>query len=244
MFRFTTASCNAHNTNRQCFSGGMALATMKKLIKIIAMSVISLPVIAASEKNAPTPSILKTVGTIEIQFDVNRVVSPTPIPNTDNPQSQRAYLPICPPGSTYVSGVNPNLIELDQGPNYLYCNCICKGNCNGLAGITSPGGITPIYTATVTCKATIQGWFDNSVFAQTGTSSGNLPNVTAPHQYYYCQSGNCGNNPLPSQLNYSVPVGGYANTTKIDFESCAILSNHICGAPDPTSPSRAAGNIP
>lgn len=185
--------------------------------------------------------IAKQVGTIQVLFDVTRVIAPALISNTKNPISARAFLPVCPPGSNYVSGVNPNIIELDQYPLYSYCNCICKGNCSGLTGITSQGGRQPIYTATVTCSARVQGWFDSNVFTQSSTT---LPNVTQAHQYYYCQAGNCGTNPLPASLAYSVPIGGYANTTKIDFQACGTLANNICGAPDPSSPGRPAGTLP
>lgn len=190
-----------------------------------------------------SPAIAKQVGTIQVLFDVNRVIAPTLITNTKNPISARAFLPVCPPGSSYVSGVNPNIVELDQAPLYSYCNCICKGNCSGLTGITSQGGRQPIYTATVTCSARVQGWFDSSVFNHSDTHS-ILPNVTQQHEYYYCQAGNCGTNPLPASLGYSVPIGGYANTTKIDFQACGTLANNICGAPDPSSPGRPAGTLP
>jgi hypothetical protein len=200
----------------------------KTLLVNLLIAIIMQPIFAG-----PTPSVTKQVGMVPVQFDVVRVETPIRIPNTDNPISSRAYLPSCPPGSNYVSGVNPNLIELDSGPNYSYCNCICKGICNGVAGITSPGGKNPIYTATVTCSATVQGWFDSTIFSKPET---NL--AATPHRYYYCQSGNCTTHPLPANLNFSVPTGGYTNTTQIDFVSCAFAANNNCGAPDPTSSSR------
>jgi hypothetical protein len=194
---------------------------------------------ATKKYSQPYPSVGKQVGTIQVQFDVTRVIAPTPIPNANNPTSWRAYLPSCPPGSKYVSGVNPNWLALDPGPNYPYCNCICKGNCSRTPGLTSPGGNQPIYTATVTCSATVQGWFNSSFFPSGSDNTAMLANLSpVPHQYYYCQSGNCGTNPLPANLNYSVPIGGYTNTTQINFQACTIASNNICGAPDPTVSSR------
>ena len=207
---------------------------MQKTYKIICTAIF----ITISSPSFPetTKPILPTkeVSTIQVLFDVKRVVYPNLITNTTNPVSSRAFLPKCPPGSTYVSGVNPNLIELDQAPLYSYCNCMCKGNCNNLPGVTSTGGRQPIYTATVTCATKVQGWFDPTLLAQTNI----------PHKYYYCQAGNCVTNPLPAALGYSVPVGGYTNTTKIDFQACGQLKNNLCSLPDLTSPGRSAGNIP
>lgn len=193
-----------------------------------------------AKPTGPTPSVLKQVGMVKVQFDLNRVTVPTPIQNTNNPTTWRAYLPACPADSNYVSGVKPNLLELDQGPDYAYCNCICNGNCSRLTGVSSPAGRLPLYKASVTCSTTIQGWFDSSVFAQTS-----MPNLTAvPHEFYYCQSGSCATNPLPSNLNYTVPVGGFANTVKIDFMACNIAAIKGCGAPDPSSIGKAATTMP
>lgn len=178
----------------------------------------------------------KQFTTIPVLFDVVRVVTPVILQNTTNPPSWRAYLPSCPPGSTYVRGVSPYLLELDQAPTYSYCNCICKGNCNGVFGVTSPGGINPTYTARVTCKVNISGWFDSEVINQARMTM-------IPHHFYYCQSGNCSSNPLPAIFNFSVPLGGFANTIRIDFQACSTLANNICGAPDQTSVSRVAGTI-
>lgn len=192
-----------------------------------------------TKSSQSNPSILKQAGTVRVQFDVKRVVLPVVLQYASKPQTWRAYLPMCPPGSNYVSGVNPTMVQLDYPPNYPYCNCICNGNCSGVKGITASAGQAqqPIYTATVTCSATVQGWFDSMTFTQSG--SGIPPNVTPiPHQYTYCQAGSCTTNPLPSNINYSVPVGGYANTFKVDFLACPQAVEKGCGTPDPISLSR------
>lgn len=214
---------------------------MKHISTILILLMLSAHSFADSKKKDSQPifSINQQVGTVSVYFDVVRVVTPIPLKNTTSPPSWRAYLPTCPPGSTYVRGVTPGMLELDQPPSYAYCNCICKGNCNGLPGITSPGGIAPIYTATVTCRVNVSGWLDSALIAQSQIT--NSPSTRQP--YYYCQSGNCTTHALPASLNYSVPEGGFANTSRIDFQACATLANSICGAPDPTSMSRVAGTI-
>jgi hypothetical protein len=219
----------------------LVVTPMRQLSTILILLMLSTSTFADTKKkdSQPTFSLNKQVGSISVLFDVVRVVTPIPLKNTTSPPSWRAYLPSCPPGSTYVKGVNRNMLELDQPPSYAYCNCICKGNCNGLSGISSPGGIAPIYTATVTCRVNVSGWFDSELFtlSQIATS----PSTRQP--YYYCQAGNCSTHALPASLNYSVPEGGFANTSRIDFQACGTLANSICGAPDPTSMSRVAGTI-
>jgi hypothetical protein len=214
---------------------------MKLLTKTLLVFLLPTILFAETKKKdtQPTFAINKQVGTISVLFDVVRVVTPIPLKNTTNPASWRAYLPTCPPGSTYVRGVNPNMLELDQPPSYAYCNCICKGNCSTLPGITSPGGIAPIYTATVTCKVNVTGWYDSALFALNQIST----SPTTRQAYYYCQAGNCSTHALPADFNVSVPMGGFANTSRIDFQACGTLANNICGAPDQTSMSRIAGTI-
>jgi hypothetical protein len=199
------------------------------LIFTITAILIYLPTFAATAKQT-TPDILKQFAPVKVQFDVKRVVFPSVLQYAKTPQTWRAYLPTCPAGSTYVSGVNPNMVQLDAPPNYPYCNCICNGNCGGLPGISVSGRQQqPIYTATVTCSVTV---------AQTG-NAGIQPNISPdPHQYTYCQAGSCTTNPLPASVNYSVPVGGYSNTIKIDFVACPLAVESGCGTPDPISISR------
>ncbi len=180
----------------------------------------------ADSKIKPAPKIETSPIGAQYQFDYVRVIAPASIQKTNNPASSRAYLPICPPGSTYVSGVNPNLLQSDYGPNFPYCNCLCKGICNGLPGVTSPGGKQPIYTAAVTCAVNARSFSINT--------------IQKPHQFYYCQSGNCTTNPLPADASFAPPMGGgVINTVKVDFQSCAIaVANGCTLPPDPTSRSR------
>ncbi len=186
-------------------------------------------VLTASHASS-NPTISKKVDTVNIQFDVKRVESPAVLQYAKHPLTWRAYLPACPPGSHPIDGVDPTMVQLDYPPNYPYCNCICNGNCGGLKGITAPSGQQqqPVYTATVTCAANVQGWFENIMQKITPT----------PHQYSYCQSGACTTNPLPADLSYAVPTGGQANTIKIDFVACQVAAVSGCGTPDPISLSR------
>lgn len=197
----------------------------------------SVDALTPSPKNPPPASISKQVGTLKVEFDLVRVVTPYRVVNANNPSTWRAYFPTCPQGSHYVSGVNPNLWPLDQGTYYAYCKCICFNQCSQLPGVTSTGGKAPLYTATVTCATNVQGWFNANLFSAGGGISEPPVNYTpAPHQYHYCQSGNCQTNPLPSELGVSVPTGGYANTTTVNFEACAVAyANNNCVAPDPAA---------
>lgn len=185
---------------------------------------------ATTKPQQPTFNILNQTGTLHIQFDLNRVVIPNRIVNADNPTTWRAFFPTCPPGSHYVSGVNSHLVELDQPPNFFYCKCICLNQCNGLAGVSSTAGKIPQYTATVTCAADVKGWFDKDLFPQN-QKTGFLS--TNPHEFYYCQNGNCQTHPFPGTIAYTVPTGGYANTTYVDFQACTIAyKNNFCGSPN------------
>jgi len=178
------------------------------------------------------PKLLRQFGAVDVLFDMKRVVIPYPVTQANNPPTWRAYLPSCPPGAKYINGVNPNLLELDQSPNYYYCLCICQGQCSNLPGVTSTGGKLPIYSAYATCTTKAEGLFTNSVFAMTPTH---------PHEYYYCQSGNCATHPLPAEFDVSVPTGGYENTVKVDFLACNIAYIRGCGAPDGSAMSKQTG---
>jgi hypothetical protein len=203
---------------------------------VLAIGLLLFPLLViANQQPQSIPSPQKQVGSVQVQFDVTRVIQPEVIQNTSNPFTWRAYLPVCPAGSTYVGGVNPNLAELDYTPNFPYCNCICKGNCANLPGVTSSGGRLPIYTATVTCAVKVNGWFDTALLSSAPTPPKSMPNAS---KFSYCQSGACTTNPLPAMLGYSVPTGGSANTIKIDFEACSIANTSQCEKPDQTAPSR------
>lgn len=202
--------------------------------KIFAMLLFFFPLLnyAANpkQKTPPPTSINKQVGVIQVQFDLVRVVVPNRIVNANNPTTWRAYLPTCPPGSQYVSGVQPNLLPLDQAPRFAYCNCVCLNQCSQLPGVSSTGGKIPLYTARVTCAATIQGWFDSNFIKNQSTLS------KIPHRFTYCQFGNCETHPLPAELHYTVPTGGYANTQQINFQACMnAYVNHQCALPDPSA---------
>ena len=216
-------------------------AKKNKLLPLIITSLLFVTAHAetpSKKKSPPVPvSISKQVGSVKVQFDLVRVVVPNRIVNANNPPTWRAYFPICPQGTHYVSGVRPNLLPLDQGTYYAYCKCICFNQCGQLPGVTSTGGKAPLYTAKVTCETNVQGWFNSNLFTSARNLSGRPINFTpTPHQYFYCQSGNCHTNPLPSELGVSVPVGGYANTDSVNFEACTVAyKNNQCVAPDPSA---------
>lgn len=189
-------------------------------------------------------STTKVMGVVKIQFDykVSGVAAMGIAPST--PSSWRSFVPVCPAGTTWVGGVNPNTLpQKDFAPNYPYCNCFCKGSCGALNALT--GGISGSgysYSASVTCSAQLEGWFPSGVFSSVGNNAGQIPDYSTPGQYYYCMVGNCSTNPLPASIGYTVPTGGwqFQNTKALDYLNCSTLysgSNPYgagkCGAPSP-----------
>lgn len=136
-----------------------------------------------------------------------------------SPAQWRHYVAECPPGSTWIAGVQPGITQ--QDPNGSYKSCVCNGT-------GCPTGIQPWNNGSygifswVTCSITM----NTTVSQTTLNAEGGV--VELPGTYMYCGPGTssvCTSKPFPTTAPFPASTANFnpansAPTQTIQFAAC------------------------